>query len=109
MPVPGHGVLSCTGTDGRSASFLGFVGASGKGGHAVVGLGVTGLNFLGVALFLFSVIFSDVGIGVWEWRPELTTGCWNQTHLTLHFQKGFHFLNDCGMQMKTCAPGCAFD
>ena len=98
-------MLFHTGTDGRGASFLGFGGASGKGGCAAVGLGVAGLNFLGVALFLFS----DVGIAVWEWRPELTTRCWNWTHLTLHFQKGFHFLNDCGMQMKPCAPGCVFN
>ena len=51
-------MLSCAGTDGRGASFLGFGGASGKGGCAAVGLGVTGLNFLGVALFLFSVTLS---------------------------------------------------
>ena len=46
---------SLTGTEGMGLLFLGFGGASGKGGHTAVGLGVTGLNFLGVALFLFSV------------------------------------------------------
>ena len=46
---------SLAGTDGRGALFLGFGGASHKGGHVVVGLRVAGLNFfLGVALFLFS-------------------------------------------------------
>ena len=44
-------MLSHAGTGGRDASFLGFGGASGKGEHAAVGLGVVGLNFLGMALF----------------------------------------------------------
>ena len=39
MPVPGHGVLSSAGTDGKGASFLGFGGASGKVGCAAVGFG----------------------------------------------------------------------
>ena len=57
-------MLSCTGIDGRGASFLGFSGSSGKGGHAAVGLGVTGLNLLGVALFLFSVALSFLMLGL---------------------------------------------
>ena len=41
--------------EGRGMLFMGFGGATGKGWHTVVGLGVAGLNFLlGVALFLFS-------------------------------------------------------
>ena len=48
-------MLSQMGTEGRGASFLGFGGAFGKGGCTAVGLGVAGLNFLGVALFLLSV------------------------------------------------------
>ena len=64
LPVPGHGVLSQTGIEGRGASFLGFGGASSKGRHAVVGLGIAGLNFLGVALFLFSVALSFLMLGL---------------------------------------------
>ena len=45
--------------------FLGFGGASGKGGCTVVGLGVAGLNFfLGVALCLFSVTLSFLTLGL---------------------------------------------
>ena len=36
--MPGHGVLSHSGTDGWGALFLGFGGASGKSRHAAVGL-----------------------------------------------------------------------
>ena len=64
MPVPGHGVLSLTGTEGRGASFLAFGGTSDIGGHAAVGLGVAGLIFLGVALFLFSVALSFLMLGL---------------------------------------------
>ena len=86
---------SLTGTDG--ALFLGSGGASGKGGHVAVILGVAGLNFfLGVALFLFSVVsfFSDIGISFWEWRSELVTWCWdwNQSHLISTSRKVFIFL-----------------
>ena len=56
VPALGHGVSSLTGTKGKGSLFLGFGGASGKGVHTAVGLGVAGLNFfLSVALFLFSV------------------------------------------------------
>ena len=48
-------MLSHTGIEGRGASFLGFGGACGRSRCTVVGLGVAGLNFLGVALFLSSV------------------------------------------------------
>ena len=44
--------------------FLGLGGASGKGGHVVVGLGVAVLNLLGVALFLFSMALSFLMLGV---------------------------------------------
>ena len=65
MPAPGHGVLSHAGTEGKGALLLGFGGASGKGGHAVVGLGVAGLNFfLGMALFLFSITVSFLILGL---------------------------------------------
>ena len=57
-------MLSCVGTEGKGALLLGFDGASGKGRHAVVGLGVAGLNFLGVALFLFSVTVSFLILGL---------------------------------------------
>ena len=58
-------MLSHTGTEGRGALLLSFGGASGKGGHAVAGLGVAGLNFfLGVALFLFSVTVSFLILGL---------------------------------------------
>ena len=57
-------MLPHAGTDGRGASFLGFGGAYGKDGHAVVTLGVIGLNFLGVALFLFSVTLSFLMLGL---------------------------------------------
>ena len=71
-------MASLAGTDG--VVFLGFGGASGKGEHVVVILGVAGLNFfLGVGLFFFSVIsfFPDIWISFWEWRPELVTWCWD--------------------------------
>ena len=45
-------------------SFLGLGGASGKGRHVVVGLGVAGLNLLGTALFLFSAAFSYLMLGL---------------------------------------------
>ena len=58
-------MLSCTGTEGKGKLLLGFGAASGKGRHAVVGLGVAGLNFLlGVALFLFSVAVSFLILGL---------------------------------------------
>ena len=61
--MPGHGVSSLTGTD--DALFLGFGGASNKGGHIAVTLGVAGLNlFLGVALFLFSVVSFFLTLGL---------------------------------------------
>ena len=62
----GHGVSSLNGTEGRGTLFLGFGGASGKGGHTAVGLGVAGLNFfLGVALFLFFItsFYLTFGLG----------------------------------------------
>ena len=62
--MPDHGVLSHAGTNGRGASFLGFGVASGKIGCPVVGLGVTGLNFWGVAVFLFSVTLSFLMLGL---------------------------------------------
>ena len=48
--------------------FLGFGGASGNGGHTVVGLGVAGLNFfLGVVLSLFyNIIFPSIWISFWS-------------------------------------------
>ena len=56
----GNGVFSLAGTEDES-----FGGASGKGGHAVAGFGVAGLNFfLGVALFLFSVILTSLILGL---------------------------------------------
>ena len=58
-------MLSHAGTEGKGPSLLGFGRASGKGGHAVVGLGVAGLNFfLGVAVFLFSVAASFLILGL---------------------------------------------
>ena len=45
-------------------SILGLGGASGKGGHAVVGLGAAGLNLLGAALFLFSMALSFLMLGL---------------------------------------------
>ena len=56
-------------------------------------------------------ILPNIGISVWEWRPELVTSHWNWnwSHLTFHLQKGLHFLYDSGMQMKPQAPGCTFD
>ena len=106
LPVPGHGVSSLTGIEGRDMLFLGFGGASGKGGCTVVGLRVAGLNF-----FLGNTVLPNIGISVWEWRPELVTGCWNcnWSHLTFHLQKGLHFLYDSGMWMKPHAPMCTFD
>ena len=66
--MPGHGVLSQTGTEGMGqlsgTSFLGLGGASGKGRCMVVGLGVAGLNLLGVALFLFSAALSFQMLGL---------------------------------------------
>ena len=60
MGCPSH-----TGTEHRGSLLLGFGGASGEGGHAVVGLGVAGLNFfLGVALFLFSLTLSFLTLGL---------------------------------------------
>ena len=107
----GHGVSSLTGTDG--VLFLGFGGASGKGGCVVAILGVAGLNFfLGVALSLFCcVIFPDIGISFWEWRPELVTWCldWNWSHLIFHLQKTFHLLDDSRMWVKLHAPGCTLN
>ena len=64
LPVPGHGVLSQTGIKGRGASFLHFGGASGKGRSVAVGLGVAGLNFLGVAPFLFSAVWFFLMLGL---------------------------------------------
>ena len=68
-------------TEGRGVLFLGFGGASGKGGCSVVCLGVAGLNFfLGVALFLFSatsffLTFELVsGSGGLNWLPGTGTG-----------------------------------
>ena len=44
---------------------LGFGGACSKGGHIMVALGVAGLNFfLGVALFLFSVVSPFLILGL---------------------------------------------
>ena len=108
------GCLSLAGTDGRGVLFLGFGGASGKGGNAVVILGVAGLNFfLGVALFLFPVMsfFPDIWISFWEWRSELITWNWdwNWSHLTFYLQKSFHFLDDSGMWAKPHALGCTLD
>ena len=58
-------MLSHTSTEGKGAMLLGFGGASGKGGHTMVDLGVAGLNFfLGVALFLFSVAVSFLILGL---------------------------------------------
>ena len=78
--MPGHGVSSLAGIEGRDTLFLGFGGASGRGGHAVVGWGVAGLNFyLGVDLFLFSVAsffltFRLVsGTGGLDWLPDAGT------------------------------------
>ena len=72
---------SLAGTDGRVVLFLGFGGASGKGGHAVVILGVAGLNFfLGIAFFLYSVtsFFQTFGLvsgsGGLNWLPGTGTG-----------------------------------
>ena len=57
-------MLLWTGIEGRGTSFLGFGGASGKGRCTAVGLGVAGLNFLGVAVFLFSVALSFLMLGL---------------------------------------------
>ena len=57
-------MLSWTDIEGRGASYLGFGGASGKGGCTAVGLVVAGLNFLGVALFLFSVALFFLMLGL---------------------------------------------
>ena len=110
----GQGVSSLAGSEGRGMLFLCFGGASGKGGHTAVGLGVAGLNFfLGVALFLFSVtsFFLTFGLvsgsGGLNWL--LVCWNWNWSHLTFHLQKSLHFLYDSGMQMGPCAPGCTFD
>ena len=67
--MPCHGVLSQTGTEGRgqlsgTTSFLDLGGASGKGGHMVVGFGVAGLILLGVALFPFSMALSCLMLGL---------------------------------------------
>ena len=87
---------------------------SAKGVHAVIGLGVAGLNFfLGVALFLFSVTSFFLTFGLvsesrgLNWLPGAWN--WNWSHLTFHPQKSLHFLYDSGMQMKPHAPGCTFD
>ena len=65
MPVPGHGVSSLTGADG--ALLLGFGGACSKGGHITATLDVAGLNFfLGVALFLFSVVPLFLKLGLFS-------------------------------------------
>ena len=57
-------MLSQTGIEGSGASFLGVGGASGKGGHAAVSLGVAGLNFLGVALFFFCAALFFLMLGL---------------------------------------------
>ena len=57
-------MLSQTGIEGRGTSFLGFGGDSGKGRCTVVGMGVAGLNFLGVALFLFSAALFFLMLGL---------------------------------------------
>ena len=63
LPLLGHGVSSFT--DADDALLLGFGGASGKGGHVAVILGVAGLNFfLGVALFLSSVMSFILTLGL---------------------------------------------
>ena len=66
--MPDHGVLLQTGTEGggqlSGTSVLGLGGASGKGGHMVVGLGVAGLNLLGAAFFLFSMALSFLMLGL---------------------------------------------
>ena len=72
---------SLAGTEGRGTLFLGFGGASGKEGHAAVGLGVAYLNFfLGVTLLLFSgtSLFLTFGLvsgsGGLNWVPGAGTG-----------------------------------
>ena len=85
----------------------------GKGGHAAVGLGVAGLNFLlGVALFLFSatsffLTFELVSrSGGLNWLPGTGTGI--GPIFTFYLQKCFHFIYDSGVQMKPHVPGCTF-
>ena len=104
---------SLTATEGGGMLFLGFGGASGKGGYTVVGLGVAGLNFfLGVVLFLFSVpsFFLTLGLvsgsGGLNWLLGAGTGI--GPILPSTSRKGLHFLYDSGMQTKPCAPGCTF-
>ena len=106
--MPGHGVSSLTVTGADDALLLAFGGACSKGGHVTVALGVAGLNFfLGVALFLFSVVslFSNIRISLWEWGPKLANWCWDYwSHLVFHFQESFHLFDNCGVWAEFSGP-----
>ena len=111
LPVLGHGVSSLTGTD--DALLLDFAGASNKGGHIMVILGVAGLNlFLGVALFLFSVMSFFLTLGLVSGN-----GCLNwlagagiiSPILFSTSRKVFIFLIIVGCGVESHAPGCALN
>ena len=74
-------------------------------------LGVAGLNFfLGVALFLFSVVslFFEIRVGFWEWGPKLANRCWDYwSHFVFHFQESFHLFDNGGMWVEFYGPGYA--
>ena len=70
----------------------------------MLALGVAGLNFfLGVALFLFSVVspFLKLGISFWKWGPKLANRCWDYwSHLVFYFQESFHLFDNGGVWVE---------
>ena len=103
-------MLSQTAIEGRGASFLGFGGASGKGRCTMVGLGVAGLNFLGVAHFLFSVALPFLMVGLVFGSEGLNwlMGAGIGPILLSTSKMVFIFLIIMGWT-ESCAPGCTFD
>ena len=105
-------MLSQTGTGQLSGtSFLGVGGASGKGGCIAVGLGTTGLNVLGTALFLFSAALSFLMLGLVLGSGGLNwlAGAWVGPILPSTSRKVFISLMIVGWGAKSCVPWCALD
>ena len=102
-----------TGTEVRGqlsgTSLLGLGGASGKGRCMAVGLQATGLNLLGAALFLFSVTLFFLMLGLVSGSGGLNWLAEAGPILPSTSKKGFHFRNDCGVRVKSCAPWCTLD